>query len=78
MLIDGRYEENQRANLPWRGSRNQWVHFLSDAYRGWRDRIDRAGTGVELSVGRDGLAATGIFPEAVWRRLELLLKEGRA
>jgi anaerobic ribonucleoside-triphosphate reductase activating protein len=61
ILIDGRYEAAQRATLPWRGSRNQRVHFLSPAYRHLASTVDRAHAEVEIIIGAEGLVRTGMI-----------------
>lgn len=77
LLVDGRYDPAQRANLPWRGSKNQRVHLLSDAYRPLAPRLDEPRTEVEFVVGREGFVTTGIFDPALTRRLERAVKEGQ-
>lgn len=60
VLVAGRYVESQRtAELPWRGSANQRVHFLTDRYTPG----DMVGAPeVEFHLGADGgLTVTG-FP----------------
>jgi anaerobic ribonucleoside-triphosphate reductase activating protein len=74
VLIDGRFDAGQRANLPWRGSHNQRVHFLTDAYRHLAERVQEARTDVELVVGRGGFVSTGIFSPALLGRLERVLR----
>jgi len=76
ILIDGRYDQTQHANLPWRGSRNQRVHFLTDAYRHLETQVNQPHGEVEFIVGKEGFISTGIFSEAFVRRLEEILKEG--
>jgi len=39
ILIDGPYIEEEKAALPWRGSRNQRVYFLTDRYKGLEPSI---------------------------------------
>lgn len=75
LLIDGRYDATRRANLPWRGSRNQQVHFLSDAYRHLAKWADEEGREIELIVRPDGFLSTGILDLAVLQRLEAHFKE---
>lgn len=62
IVVTGRYVEAQRTtNLPWRGSSNQTVHFLTQRY-GPRD-MSRAPQ-AEVHLGADGeLTVTG-FPAA--------------
>lgn len=52
ILIDGQYDEARHAELRWRGSTNQRLHFLSDRYRGLSAQPDRS-AGVEVWVDED-------------------------
>lgn len=71
LLIDGRYREEEKAPLPWRGSRNQRVYFLTERYRHLEPLAWKEGTReVELQVGEDGLVMTGFFDLEVWGRLK--------
>jgi anaerobic ribonucleoside-triphosphate reductase activating protein len=73
LLIDGPYVEAERAPLPWRGSRNQCVHVLTDRYRDLGSGNEEPGRRVELSFGRDGFVTTGVWPDrvlaAAWERV---------
>lgn len=63
VLVAGRYVDRQRAvRLPWRGSANQRVHFLTDRY----GPGDMEGSPeVEFHIGPDGgLTVTGFPVEA--------------
>lgn len=66
IIVSGRYIEALRAkNLPWRGSSNQQVHFLTDRYS-LADRPD--GTEVEVFIGVNGeVNVTGFPIESVFR-----------
>src|SRR5262249_5297124 len=78
LLIDGRYDATRRANLPWRGSSNQQLHFLTDRYRHLADRLaGTAGSAVEFVVGNEGFVSTGVFSPALLRRPGALLRGGR-
>lgn len=61
VLVAGRYIDSLKSlHLPWRGSANQRVHFLSGRY-GPEDMEEAAD--VEIRIGKDGgLVLTG-FPE---------------
>ena len=60
VLVSGRYVETERAEgLPWRGSRNQRVHFLSGRYV---DRDMDDSPEVEVRIGRDGEVSLTGFP----------------
>ena len=69
VLVDGRYEAEHSGALPWRGSANQRVHFLTDRYRHLAASLQRPGRSVEFIVGRDGFVTTGVFDEAFIERL---------
>lgn len=74
ILIDGPYLQEQTAPLPWRGSGNQRVHFLSGAYRHLVGGVDQPVSEVECIVGRDGFAVTGLWPEGFLQRLHQVLR----
>lgn len=76
ILIDGPFLVEQAASLPWRGSRNQRVHFLTDTYRHLAGWMERRPAEVEFSVGAEGFAATGTWPQEFWQRLQRLLQQG--
>ncbi len=60
VVVTGRYVEAQRAaNLPWRGSANQQVHFLTSRY----GSSDMAGAAsIEVHVGAGGEMVVTGFP----------------
>jgi len=71
ILIDGRYIEEEKAPLLWRGSRNQKVYFLTDRHKDLEPLVSKEDTReVELSIGEEGLAMTGIFDIELWKRLK--------
>lgn len=74
LLIDGRYVAAQKGSLPWRGSDNQRVHFLSDAYRHLEREVNKPHREVEFIAGRDAFVSTGIFDTKFVRRLEQVLQ----
>jgi anaerobic ribonucleoside-triphosphate reductase activating protein len=65
ILVTGRYDQEKRTtNLPWRGSSNQSVLFLSSRY-GPPSLEDAAA--VEAHISRDGhITLTGFPVEAAW------------
>lgn len=73
VLIDGPYVIEEAANLLWRGSKNQRIHFLSERYREWGDRPDFEATQVEFSVGDKEFVTTGVWPDELLERLKDLL-----
>jgi len=75
ILIDGPYVREQAANLLWRGSRNQRLHFLSDVYGHLADQADYRPAEVEFSVGESRFTTSGTWPEGFIERLERTLRE---
>lgn len=70
LLIDGEYLESQAANLLWRGSKNQQVHFLTEKYAEFRSKIDDYHRDFELFI-RDGkLVLTGDPPVEVLKEIQ--------
>ncbi|MBR0191287.1 MAG: radical SAM protein [Thermoguttaceae bacterium] len=62
VLVDGPFVEEEYANLLWRGSANQRVHFLSDRYKDWADRLSEPSQGLELEFDSGMLKWMGIPP----------------
>lgn len=63
LLVDGPYEQALRADLLWRGSRNQQLHFLTARHAGLKDRVGDPGAGLELRVSPEsGLFWAGVPP----------------
>lgn len=75
MLIDGRFELAQRANLLWRGSANQRVHFLTDRYAQYRRLVEDRVSEMEISVSRDNMLLTGNLQSRLIHRLEQVMAE---
>lgn len=62
VLVTGRYVEAERTHaLPWRGSANQRVHFLTDRYN-FRDMHQAADA--EVRIDSDGTLTLTGFPQA--------------
>ena len=61
VLVAGRYVEEKRTlDLPWRGSSNQRIHFLTDRY----SPSDMNGVPeVEVRIERDGSVSVTGFPD---------------
>jgi anaerobic ribonucleoside-triphosphate reductase activating protein len=63
LLVDGRFDPHQRdASRRWIGSRNQQLHFLTDAYDPADPQFRSAQT-VEIRLDADGLVVNG-WPDA--------------
>jgi anaerobic ribonucleoside-triphosphate reductase activating protein len=73
ILIDGRFHQKYKANLLWRGSNNQNVHFLTDRYNEYESKIDSGGE-IELIVGNDKITYTGILQDEILKKLNNLMK----
>ena len=76
ILIDGRFQEDKKADLVWRGSANQKVHFLSDVYPGFQNSADQGHSEMELVIGEKGIAYTGTVKEEIINRLNQLINRG--
>jgi anaerobic ribonucleoside-triphosphate reductase activating protein len=74
ILIDGPYLREQAANLLWRGSRNQRVHFLTERYRHLAEQVNDSPAEVEFCVGTQGYVASGNLPKELLRRLNEALQ----
>jgi anaerobic ribonucleoside-triphosphate reductase activating protein len=62
ILVDGRYVESLHADLLWRASRNQRIHFPTGRYS-WADLGDDVGAGLQFEVtAGGGLAWLGVPP----------------
>jgi anaerobic ribonucleoside-triphosphate reductase activating protein len=73
VLIDGRYDQRQKVALPWRGSGNQRVHFLTKVYQHLSKAVNEPGSQVELIIGKNTFVSTGVFDETFLKRLEDVL-----
>ncbi len=62
VLVDGPFVQEEYANLLWRGSSNQCVHFLSDRYKDWSERLTEPSQGLELEFDSGSLKWMGIPP----------------
>jgi anaerobic ribonucleoside-triphosphate reductase activating protein len=59
ILVDGPYVQSRHADLLWRGSVNQRVHFLTDRHT---PPDEDRGAGIEVSVAGGALRWTGVPP----------------
>jgi anaerobic ribonucleoside-triphosphate reductase activating protein len=75
VLIDGPYVQEQAASLLWRGSRNQKVHFFTNAYRHLAPEVETAPAQVELRIAGETLTTAGIWPEGFLERLREVLQK---
>lgn len=74
ILIDGPYIQKESANLLWRGSRNQRVHFLTERYRHFEEIIDTAPAETEFIISDEGFLTIGTFPMELINKLKSKLK----
>lgn len=75
ILTAGRFVETQKANLLWRGSENQQVHFLTDRYSPDDFDLEKPLTQVEVTIGPTGEIQLTGFPDEEMRR-DLSEEEG--
>lgn len=75
VLIDGPYKEEEKANLPWRGSSNQKVYFITDCYKNYEVFINENVSEVELITSNKGLTMTGILNKEFNDKFEKNLKK---
>lgn len=73
ILIDGQYQEANKANLLWRGSSNQHVHFLTDRYSEYKTKIDTGGE-IELIVGNENITYSGMLQNEIISKLQNFMK----
>jgi len=77
ILIDGKFIEEEKAPLIWRGSRNQKVYFLTDRYKYLEKFVNIEGEKeMEILVGEDKITTTGMIDLELWERLKMELKNG--
>lgn len=74
ILIDGRYEKEKAANLPWRGSANQKVYFLTDRYKSYESFVNQNISEVEFITSNKGFIMTGIWSDEFNKKLKKYIK----
>jgi anaerobic ribonucleoside-triphosphate reductase activating protein len=70
ILIDGQYIRALAAPLPWRGSTNQDVHFITSKYRYLRPTINNYNRDFEIMIMGNHLVITGDPPPQIIGSLE--------
>jgi anaerobic ribonucleoside-triphosphate reductase activating protein len=75
ILIDGPFVQAKAANLLWRGSRNQRIHFLSDTYRHLAEQVDQDPAQVEFAIDQECFLTTGTWPQGFLERLKEILEK---
>jgi anaerobic ribonucleoside-triphosphate reductase activating protein len=73
VLIDGPFEPARSAPLPWRGSRNQQVHFLTPRHR---PEILQQAVSNDLALGSEGARTVGTGGPAIRKLFAALKKSG--
>ena len=76
ILIDGPYQQTDAASLPWRGSRNQQIHFLTPTYQHLAEMVKQEKRHIELIAGEEQWFMTGTWTKTFWTRLQKVLAEG--
>ena len=69
VLIDGQYLKAEKANLLWRGSANQKVHFITDIYSNYGTQVNTQVAEMEMVFDNSGMAITGILQDTIVARL---------
>jgi anaerobic ribonucleoside-triphosphate reductase activating protein len=73
ILIDGPFLQDLQADLRWRGSENQIVHFLTPRHLDQAERVNDRGTWIEFDFRPDGLQWMGIPPKGFRDRVPAAL-----
>lgn len=70
VLIDGPFIESKAANLKWRGSDNQQIHYLTDRYQHLLGECEPPKASVEMIISQGELVTTGNWPPGFVEALE--------
>jgi len=62
ILVDGEYVRELQSFKLWRSSSNQQVHFLTDRYAAYKEKMDSNGQEIELTLSNAKMNLTG-FPD---------------
>ena len=68
ILVDGPYDQSQPTDLPWRGSKNQRVLYLTSRYEDKQDHVQPQGWNMEFSVNTDGAVNWAGIPPPQFRQ----------
>lgn len=64
ILVDGEYRQGENNNSLYKGSDNQVIHFLSERYRPWAEKIRRSrGRPIEFVQEQGELFMVGLPPK---------------
>lgn len=76
ILVDGRYEEERRAPLLWRGSNNQRVHFLTLLYKDYERVVEQQKMQMEFSINPETnkISMTGNFSHEMVEEIQKRMK----
>lgn len=77
ILVDGEYDEVLNNNELYRGSSNQKIHFITNKYKSYEDKINRSKSrNIEFqSTGEDDLIMIGIPPKDFYEEFIKLIKK---
>ncbi len=77
ILIDGKFIEEKKSPLIWRGSQNQKVYFLTDRYKHLEKFVNTDGEKeMEILIGSENIISTGTIDMKIWERLMDEIKKG--
>ncbi|MCS7279061.1 MAG: radical SAM protein [Thermodesulfobacteriaceae bacterium] len=74
ILIDGPFILEKKASLPWRGSSNQRVYFLTPTYQHLQKFVESPLREIEFIVDSKGFLVTGVSFEELLLKLRETLK----
>lgn len=69
LLIAGPYVSGKAANLLWRGSSNQKIHFLTPTYQHLESTVEQAAAEVEFTIDKTGFTSSGVWPDGFLDKL---------
>jgi anaerobic ribonucleoside-triphosphate reductase activating protein len=77
ILVDGRYEQENRISLLWRGSSNQNVYFLTPLYKGYQKIVDQHKLQMEFSIDSEAnkVSIEGNFSQEILEEIQNRMKE---
>ncbi|MDO4583015.1 MAG: 4Fe-4S single cluster domain-containing protein [Planctomycetia bacterium] len=75
ILVDGPYREAEHCNGPWRGSKNQRIHFLTPRYRSWQERLGDLENRLEWVWEGNACYWMGIPPRGFREKWETIVRE---
>lgn len=72
ILIDGKFEPSKAAPLLWRGSTNQRVYFLTEAYENYKEMVEQLNLQIEFSINSnlDKMSIKGNFNQKLIQEIK--------